>query len=60
MAILEKAITVCTFLLSSYWCDGFSEHLDLALAPNKTNGGIKKQWNTQLLRADETDRKLCR
>ena len=36
-------ITVLTRLLSNGGCDSFSEHLDLALTPNKTNEGVKKQ-----------------
>ena len=47
MAILEIKITVCACLLSSEGCDSFPKHLDLALAPNKTNEGVKKQWNTR-------------
>ena len=38
---------VFTCLLSNEGCDSFSKHLDLALAlalaPNKTNQGVKKQ-----------------
>ena len=33
-------------LLRSERCNSFSEHLDLALTPNKINEGAKKQWNT--------------
>ena len=40
-------ITVFACLLSSEGCDSFPKHLDLALAPNKTNEGVKKQWHTQ-------------
>ena len=47
VAILEKKITVCACLLSSEGCDSFSKDLDLALAPNKTNEGVKKQWSAQ-------------
>ena len=47
VAILEEKITVCACLLSSEGCNSFPKHLDLALAPNKTNKGVKKQWNTQ-------------
>jgi hypothetical protein len=47
MAILEIKIIVCACLLSSEGCDSFPKHLDLALAPNKTNKEVKKQWNTQ-------------
>ena len=47
MAILEIKITVCACLLSSEGCDSFPKHLDLTLAPNKTNKGVKKQHNTQ-------------
>ena len=36
-------ITVFTCLLSSEGCDSFLKHLNLALAPNKTNKGVKKQ-----------------
>ena len=43
MVILEIKITVFTCLLSSEGCDSFPKHLDLALAPNKTNTGVKKQ-----------------
>ena len=47
MVILKIKITVFTCLLSSEGCDSFPKHLDLALAPNKTNEGVEKQWNTQ-------------
>ena len=47
VVILKIKITVFTCLLSSEGCDSFPEHLDLALAPNKTNEGVKKQWNTR-------------
>ena len=47
MVILEIKITVFACLLSSEGCDGFPEHLDMALAPKKTNEGVKKQWNTR-------------
>ena len=30
-------------LLSDEGCDSFPRHLDLALAPDKTNKGVKKQ-----------------
>ena len=43
MVILEIKITVFTCLLSSAGCDYFPKHIDLALAPNKTNEGVKKQ-----------------
>ena len=36
-----------TCLLSSQGCDSFPKYLDLALAPNKTNKGVEKQWNTR-------------
>ena len=32
-----------TCLLSSEGCGSLPKHLDLALAPNKTNEGVKKQ-----------------
>ena len=47
MVILEIKINVFAFLLSSEGCDSFPKHLDLALAPNKTNEGVKKQWNAR-------------
>ena len=47
VVILEIKITVFTCLLSNEGCDSFLKHLDLALAPNKTNEGVKKQLNTQ-------------
>ena len=47
MVISEIKINVFAFLLSSEGCDNFTKHLDLALAPNKTKEGVKKQWNTQ-------------
>ena len=47
MVILKIKITVFTCLLSSEGWDSFPKHLDLALAPNKTNEGVKKQQNTQ-------------
>ena len=43
MAILEIKITVLTCLLSDEGCDSFLKHLDLALAPDKTNEGVKKR-----------------
>ena len=43
MAILEIKITVFTCLLSKEGCDSFPKHLDLELAPIKTNEGVKKQ-----------------
>ena len=43
MVILEIKTTVFTCMLSSEGCGGFPKHLDLALASNKTNGGVKKQ-----------------
>ena len=43
MVILEININVLTFLLSDEGCDSFLGHLDLALVPNKTNDGVKKQ-----------------
>ena len=47
MVILEINITVFACVLSIEGCDSFPKHLDLALAPNKTNEGVKKQWNTR-------------
>ena len=41
--ILEIKITVFIFLLDSEGCDSLPKHLDLALAPNKTNEGVKKK-----------------
>ena len=41
MVILEIKITVFTLMLSDEGCDSFPKHLDLALAPNKTNEGVK-------------------
>ena len=35
--------TVYAWLLNSEWGDSFRKHLDLALAPNKTNEWVKKQ-----------------
>ena len=43
MVILEIKITVFTCLLSSEGCDSFPKHLYLALAPDKTNKGVKEQ-----------------
>ena len=43
MAILEIKITIFTCLPGTKGCDSFPECLDLALAPNKTNEGVKKQ-----------------
>ena len=40
---LEIKITVFTCLLRDEGCNSFSKHLDLALAPNETNEGVKKQ-----------------
>ena len=42
MAILEIKITVFTYLLSDEGFNSFPDHLNLALAPNKTNEGVKK------------------
>ena len=42
MAILELKITVFTYLPGTEECDSFPERIDLALAPNKTNEGVKK------------------
>ena len=47
MVILEINITVFACLLSNEGCDSFAKHLDLELAPNKTNEGVKKQRNIQ-------------
>ena len=49
MVILEMKITAFTYLLSSdsEGYDSFPKHLDFALAPNKTNEGVKKQYNTR-------------
>ena len=41
--VLEIKITVFACLLSDEGCDSFPKHLDLALTPNKTNEGVKKQ-----------------
>ena len=38
---------VCACLLNGEGCKSFHKHLDLVLAPNKTNEGVKKQWNNQ-------------
>ena len=43
MLFLEIKITVFACLLSDEGCDSCPKHLDLALAPNKTNQGVKKQ-----------------
>ena len=40
---LEIKFTVITCLLISEGCNSCPKHLDLALAPNKTNQGVKKQ-----------------
>ena len=40
---LGETNTVCTCLMGSEGCNSFPKHLDLALVPNKTNEGIKKQ-----------------
>ena len=37
--------TVFTCLPGTEECDSFPERLDLSLAPNKTNEGVKNQWN---------------
>ena len=42
MVILEIKITVFTCLPGTEECDSFPERLDLVLAPNKINGGVKK------------------
>ena len=43
MVILEIKIAVFTCLLSDEGCDSFLKHLNLALAPNNTNEGVKKK-----------------
>ena len=43
MVILEIKTTVFAYMLSIEGYDSFTKHLDLALASNKTNGGVKKQ-----------------
>ena len=43
MVILEIKFTVFTCLLISEGCRSFPKHLDVALAPTKTNEGVKKQ-----------------
>ena len=40
MAMLEIKITAFACLLSNEGCDSFVKHLNLELAPNKTNEGI--------------------
>ena len=40
---LEIRITVFACLLSDEGCDSFTRHLDLELAPKKTNKRVKKQ-----------------
>ena len=40
-------ITAVTCLLGSEGCDSFPKHIGLALVPNKTNEGVKKQGNIQ-------------
>ena len=35
--IVKIKIPLFAFLLCDEWCDGVPKHLDLALAPNKTN-----------------------
>ena len=47
MAILEIKFTVFACLLSDEGCDSIPKHLDLTLAPDKTNEGVKKQQNTR-------------
>ena len=43
MVIFGIKITVFTCLPGTEGCDSFPKCLDVALAPNKTNGGVKKQ-----------------
>ena len=43
MVFLEIKITVFTCLPGTEGCDSFPKRLDLALALNKTNEGVKKQ-----------------
>ena len=40
---MEIKITVFTYLLSDEGFNSFPKHINLALAPNKTNEGVKKQ-----------------
>ena len=47
MVILEIKTTIFTCLPGTEGCDSFPKRLDLVLAPNKTNEGVKKQWNTR-------------
>ena len=47
MIFLEIKITVFICLIREEGCDSFPKHLNLALAPNKTNEGVKKQRNTR-------------
>ena len=44
---LEIKKTVYACLLTSEGGDSFRRLLDLAVAPNKTNEGVQKQWNIQ-------------
>ena len=46
MDILEIKIIIFICLPVTEGCDSFPKHLDLTLSPNKTNEGVKKQWNT--------------
>ena len=43
--ILEIKITGFTYLLSDEGCNSFPKHLDLALAPKKTNEGNETPGN---------------
>ena len=43
VVILEIKMTVFAYLVSNEECNNFPKHLDLALTPNKTNEGVKKQ-----------------
>ena len=47
MDILEIKIIIFICLPVTEGCDSFLKHLDLALARNKSNEGVEKQWNTQ-------------
>ena len=43
IVLFEIKITLFTCLPSSEGCNSFPKHLDLTLAPNKTNEGGEKQ-----------------
>ena len=49
MVIFEIKIAVSTCLPGTEGCDSFPRNLDLALAPNKTNEGVKNNETPSII-----------